>query len=331
MPLLKAIGSPWRFFRGRTLAKIVGVLLAIVAVIGILAFVPWMLTIEGRGSLLPENRKITYAPMAGIVEELPFDHGAAVKKGDLLVKLDSRELEKDLKKLNAEMQASLTQMGYLDGQVKKATSARTDEVLQIQGQLAEARIKARSAKEQIDIIQEQIASMSVHSPQSGIVTTWEVRKNLQGRPVEIGQELISVAATEGDWELEVEVPDDDMGPILAARSKLEDQIKRGEKPVGSKLQGYFVTATDPEHRYPGYVDRIASKAELVEQKHVVKVTFKFSDEVRKDFLTRNQALRPGAEVRARVDCGNARLAYVLFRDVVHVFYETVLFRWPFLR
>jgi hypothetical protein len=36
-------------------------------------------------------------------------------------------------------------------------------------------------------------------------------------------------------------------------------------------------------------------------------------------------------VRARIDCGQARLAYVLLRDVVHVFYETVLFRWPFLR
>ncbi len=40
LPMLKAMGSPWRFFRGRTLAKIVAVLLAIVGVIAILAFVP---------------------------------------------------------------------------------------------------------------------------------------------------------------------------------------------------------------------------------------------------------------------------------------------------
>ena len=61
------------------------------------------------------------------------------------------------------------------------------------------------------------------------------------------------------------------------------------------------------------------------------VTVGFKDSVRKDFLSRNQSLRPGAEVRARVQCGDARLAYVLLRDVVHVFYETVLFRWPFLK
>ncbi len=57
LPVLKVMGSPWRFFRGRTLAKIVGVLVAILAVLLILTFVPWKLTIEGRGSLLPEERR----------------------------------------------------------------------------------------------------------------------------------------------------------------------------------------------------------------------------------------------------------------------------------
>ena len=131
--------------------------------------------------------------------------------------------------------------------------------------------------------------------------------------------------------MEVDVPDDDMGPILAARSKLQKEVAAGTKPAGSSLEAYFVTATDPEHRYPGYVRLIGSRAETVEQRHVVKVTVGFTDKVRQDFLQRNQSLRPGSEVRARVQCGDARLAYVLLRDVVHVFYETVLFRWPFMR
>jgi hypothetical protein len=328
--VLKAIGSPWRFFRGRTLAKIVAVLLGIVALICILAFVPWKLTIEGRGSLLPEKRRMTYAPEKGIVADIPYDHGNLVKEGDVIAKLDSPELQKELKRLIAEQQAATTQVSYLTIQAGKATT-RPDEYNQLQGQLSEAKIKAKSSQEQIDIIQDQLASMVIHSPVTGVITTWEPRKNLLGRPVEIGQELLAIAATEGEWELEVEVPDDDMGPVLEARSRLDREIQSGKKPAGTKLTGYFVTATDPEHRYPGYVDRIAAKAELVEQKHVVKVSFKFSDDVRKDFLRRNQELRPGAEVRARVDCGKARLAYVLLRDVVHFFYETVLFRWPFLQ
>ena len=66
-----------------------------------------------------------------------------------------------------------------------------------------------------------------------MITTWEAKKNLMGRPVEIGTELLQVAAEDGDWILEVEVPDDDMGPILAAKSKLDADIKDGRKKAGS--------------------------------------------------------------------------------------------------
>ena len=93
-------------------------------------------------------------------------------------------------------------------------------MLQIQAQRAEARITAKSTKARIEIVEEQIESMNVRSPQDGIITTWEARKNLMGRPVEIGTELLQIAATDGEWILEVEVPDDDMGPILAAQSQL---------------------------------------------------------------------------------------------------------------
>jgi len=334
-PVLKALGSPWRLFRGRTLAKIGAVLAAILLLIGSLYFVPWTLTIEGRGSLLPEERRTVYAPIPGIVVEVPVEHGDRVKKGDLIARLDSRELQKELNRLIAERDKAISQAAYLDIQDQKlihSQSAEQDMQYQIKAQLSEAKITAKSASEQIEIIREQIDSMSIRAPQDGIITTWEVKKTLMGRPVEIGQELLTIAAAspDADWVLEVEVPDDDMGPVLAAQSKLQAEIAAGTKPPGSALAAYFVTMTDPEHRYPGFVRRIAARAETVEQNHVVKVTVGFSDAVRKDFLSRNQELRPGAEVRARILCGDARLAYVLLRKVIQVWYESVLFRWPFL-
>ena len=70
--------------------------------IGALYFVPCTLTIEGRGSLLPEERRTIYAPIAGIVAEVPVEHGDMVKKGDVIARLDSKELQKELKKLIAE-------------------------------------------------------------------------------------------------------------------------------------------------------------------------------------------------------------------------------------
>ncbi len=202
-----------------------------------------------------------YAPVAGIVGEVLVDHDARVKKGEVLAKLESYELQKELKSLLADRQKAESQMLSLSLQSEKLRSSQDEqEQLQVQAQKAEARITARSAKERIEILNEQIESMNIRSPQDGIITTWEARKNLMGRPVEIGTELLQVAAEDGDWILEVEVPDDDMGPILAAQSELDEDIKQGRKKVGSTLPAYFVTMTDPEHRYEGYVVRIAPGA-----------------------------------------------------------------------
>ena len=170
----------------------------------------------------------------GIVAEVPVDHGERVQKGDVVVKLDSKELQKELKGLIAEKQKAESQSVVARTcRTRSCGRARTiRSCIQIQAQLAEAKITAKSAKEQIEIIQEQIESMNIRSPQDGIITTWEAKKNLMGRPVEIGTELLQVAATDGDWILEVEVPDDDMGPILAAQSKLEADIEAGRKKPG---------------------------------------------------------------------------------------------------
>ncbi|MDE2506677.1 MAG: HlyD family efflux transporter periplasmic adaptor subunit [Planctomycetota bacterium] len=328
LPVLKALGSPWKVFRGRMLLKILAVFAAVLLVIGAMTFVPWELTIEGRGALLPEARRITYAPLDGIVTEVPVEHGDIVHKGDLLAKMDSPELQRELKRLMGERESAATQYEGLLTQLNKAI--KEEDRIDIKAQRAEAQIKARSAKEQIEIIREQLKEMEIRAPQDGVVTTWEAKKTLLKRPVKIGQELISIAAIDGEWVLEVEVPDQDMGPIHEAERKLKAEIEAGRAKVGAALPAYFVTATDPEHRYHGFVRRIAANAEPVEQKHVVKMSIGFNDDVRVEYLKRNHDLRPGAEVRARIECGNARLAYVLFRDVVHVFYETVMFRWPFL-
>jgi len=293
------------------------------------------LTIEGRGSLLPEERRTLYAPIAGIIIEVPVEHGDIVKKGDVIARLDSKDLQKEMKKLIGERDKAWSQKLIAENQDQKASNSQSDQDMQYQvkSQLAEARLTYKSANEQIEIVQEQIEMMTIKAPQDGIITTWEVKKNLMGRPMEIGHELLNIAAIGGDsdWVLEVDVPDDDMGPILMAQSKLQQEIAAGTKQPGTPLRAFFHVATNPESKYQGYVRRIAAKAETVEQKHVVKVTVGFDEAVRREFLSRNQELRPGAEVRARVDCGKTRLSYYLLRKVVQVWYESVMFRWPFLR
>ena len=331
LPLLKAIGSPWRFFRGRTLAKILGVLGAILGVILVMAFVPWELTIEGKGSLLPESRRTTYAPIQGIVAEVLVDHEQEVKAGQPLVRLENKELEKEYRKLIGEKAEAATKLQNIVSQLTHLKNP--DERLQLQGEKDQAEIKLESIENQLSILKDQQKMLEVTAPIDGIVTTWETKKTLLNRPVDVGTELIQIAGIQGKWIMEVEVPDDDMAPILATRAKLNRDIKSGTASKDDHIKAFFVTMTDPEHRYEGYVQRIAGKADTVEGKHTVKVTVAFDDAVKADYMRRNDisTLRPGAEVRARVRCGDARLAYVVFRDVIQVWHETVLFRWPFLK
>ena len=341
-PVLKAMGSPWRMFRGRTMAKIGAVVAAVLLLLLGMAFIPCTLSIEGHGSLLPKERQKVYAPVPGRVAEILVDHGSRVKKGDLLVRLESKELEKELEQVRGEEQKALSQAQYLTRQADKAQRSQQQGELdynQIQGQLSEAKLTAKSSKERREIIEEQLDSMRILAPQDGIITTWEAKKNLMGRPVEIGTELLQLAGTQGEWICEVEVPDDDMGPILAAQSKLEADIKAGRKKPDETLSAYFIPMTGPEHTYPGYVRRIAPSAETMPEtdqyknRHVVKVTIGFSDKVLAAYLKDNESkeMRPGAEVRARVNCGGTNLAYYLLRKPIQVFYESVLFRWPFLQ
>ena len=344
-PVLKAMGSPWRMFRGRTLAKIAAVLAGVVVFVLAMAFIPCTLTIEGHGSLLPEERCKIYTPpvLGAKVREVLVDHGDHVKKGDVLIRLESPELDKELRSLQLDEGKALTQFATLRTQLSKATRSQvgqgSDDPNVLGGQLHEAKLTAENARQRIEIIEEQVDSMTIRSPQDGIVTTWEAKKNLMNRPVDVGTELLQIASTEGEWLLEVEVPDDDMAPILVAKRKLEEDIKAGRKKEGEPLPAYFVTMTDPEHRYHGFVRRVAPSAENVAEseqyknRHVVKVTIGFPEDVRLDYLRRNQTreMRPGAEVRARVDCGQTNLAYYLLRKPIQVFYESVLFRWPFLR
>lgn len=389
-PMLKTIGSQLRVLRGRTWAKIGVAFGLVILTILMMALVPWTLTVQGDGTLTPENRRTLYAPIEGKVVEVLAEHGQTVKPGDVLLRMENLRLQQEYQQVFADFNSARIQAEQLQKALADS-STRYEERGKLNADLQEANARREGAERQLEVIREQMAQMEIKAPIAGMVTTWEVKKTLLGRPVEIGQELIQIANKDDEIVLEVQVPDNDMAPVLAAKNRMttemarraealreslasgiagdervmaqleldiitreqrrmeggisEDELRRLVSEVAearkrlkemggtipeTRIPAYFVTATDPSHRYQGEVIRVASRAELVEDRHVVKVTVGFTPEVRNEFLALNKDFRPGAEVRAGLKCGKARMAYSLFRDVVQVWYHTVLFRWPFL-
>ena len=162
-PLLKFMGSPWRVLRGRTLAKIAAVAGLILVIIGAMYFVPCNLTIEGQGTLLPEERRIVYAPIAGVIIDVPVEHGDIVKKGETIARLESKDLQKELKKLIADRDKARSQKLISENQIQKFSNAQSDQdmLYQVQSQLAEAALTVKSTKEQIEIVQEELEMMNI--------------------------------------------------------------------------------------------------------------------------------------------------------------------------
>ena len=159
-----------------------------------------------------------------------------------------------------------------------------------------------SLAEQIAIIEERLASLSVKAPISGVIATFQLEQLLLNRPVRRGEVLLEIKHDDGEWQLELDVEEKRMGHFL-------DAVKANNNDMALPVE--FVLATDSESKFEGKVSRVSTRANSSQEAGSVVMVF---CEFQKDQLPRQP--RIGAEVRAKINCGEKSLGYVLFGDVV---------------
>lgn len=130
-------------------------------------------TVEGR------VQRAAVAPFAGFVQEAQARAGDAVKAGDVLARLDDRELKLEESKWAA--QAELA-----DRKLREAM-ARADAVAM---RLAQA--EAGQAQAELALVRERLARTAITAPFDGIVVRGDWSQQL-GAPVEQGKALFEVA------------------------------------------------------------------------------------------------------------------------------------------
>jgi HlyD family secretion protein len=129
------------------------------------------------------------------------------------------------------------------------------------------------------------------------------------RPVQQGQMLMSVEDPSGDWELEVQMPEERMGFIVDA-----------QKEFGANLPVKYRTKSNAGAGHEGTLREIHRTAEVRgEEGNTVLLRIAID----KHDLT---DLRTGAEVTAKVYCGQASLGYVWLHDLISWFQLKILFR-----
>ena len=302
----------------------------------------------GLRPLEADDRGPGLAPARGAADHLrpgrrasssrsPSNTASSVKKGDLLARLESQELEKELKRLIAEK---------ADADARPATSHPAQ-----QGNRRRARREASSSRAQLARGQDHrpraprsrstiIAGAarlddSIRAPQDGIVTTWEAKKNLLGRPVEIGQELIQIAGDRRRVGPGGRGPRRRHGPDPRGQEQARggDQARARSRP-GRQAPGLLRHGDRPRAPLPRATSSGSPpRPRLVEQQARRQGHGRLQRRGPQGLPQAQQPGRCGPGPRSAPGSTAATPGWPTSCSAtsIQVFYETVLFRWPFLQ
>jgi len=327
MPLWRALGKTRWVLQARTLPKTILVAATAVAIIAFLALWPADFELESKGTLEPVERHDVFAGIDGVViaDGVNVEHGDFVKKGDVLVELRNTELEIAMEDIKGEIAATREKIFSIARRIKDPQMTMTEQN-RLEGERAVLSKQLEGLQEQDRLYQQKKEDLKVRSPADGQILTWETHRRLEARPIKRGQVLMEVANPGGEWQLELQMPEDNMGHVVKALAKAQ-----GKKP-GATLPVPFILRTDPGVQYEGddYAGKIKDvhlSAEVQgEEGSAVLIKVEIDKEKLLE-LNETLELRPGAEVSAKVHCGTRSIGYVWLHDPIEFIQSRVLFKF----
>ncbi|MCA9189636.1 MAG: HlyD family secretion protein, partial [Planctomycetales bacterium] len=185
--------------------------------------------------------------------------------------------------------------------VQRTFDRNVDEVAEqraLSARKQELTYRVDGLRAQVALAEKQRNELAIVSPIGGQVVTWDLDRLLSGRPVQRGETLMTVADTRGLWVVELEVPDDQIGHLLATGKR------------DTLVDVRFVLESDPGTVCHGTMREMALVAEQAGGNGAsVMVTV----DVDVESLPRRF---PGATVDASIHCGTRSVGYVWFRQVI---------------
>lgn len=309
-PVWRSLGKLKSLTTPRHLSKTVVALVLLVLLVASLFLVPSRMTVSGDGKLVPRERRTVFAQVGGQVETIHVEHGAAVGEGQPLLQLTSSELEIRLNEIENRIELAKKQIESLDSRRMSSVGARTPEETE-QEDLEHASLLSQleSYKNERTIYQLELDRLTVSSPIAGQVISANLHELLMDRPVQPGQVLMEVANVDGQWIVEMNLPDRRIG-----------HLRRAQQELGADLRATFILSADPGRRLTGTVYEVALSTQVhPESGQSIRVKIRLDNP---DALDIRQV---DTDVKVRIDCGECSLGYSLFRDLGEFFQSRVLF------
>jgi membrane fusion protein, multidrug efflux system len=86
----------------------------------------WPMTLPAIGSVVPVQGVMVSADMPGIVSRIAFESGAAVRQGQLLVELDTRQEQAQLAAAKARRELAAANLARMEGLIKKGVTSHAE-------------------------------------------------------------------------------------------------------------------------------------------------------------------------------------------------------------
>lgn len=312
MPLWKLLGRATWMFRGRALPKTIAVVLLVAGLVAYALVGRMPFKLQGAGSLQPVEVRSVFVRVEGEVYDVLVDQKSQVKQGDVLLRQRSLDLDKELEQIRGEWNETDAQHRSLQTQILNPGDLTIVERQRIQSQLTEVATRLRGLRPQFDLLKSKQELLVITSPITGEVVTSNVRENLLGRPVRPGQVAVEIADTASDWEVELLMPEKRMA-----------HINKALKHQGT-LRVDFIPRSQPESTLKGTVIDVDSTAEARgDQGNTVKLRVKLDNQQAFRELITTPVV--GAEVTAKVYCGETSVFYAWMHDLIDAIRTHVIF------
>ncbi|MEM1227257.1 MAG: biotin/lipoyl-binding protein [Planctomycetota bacterium] len=166
------------------------------------------------GVLRPAELDGYHTPVDAVVVDIAVDHGQSVARGDVLARLESRDLQQRWTTLIGRRSVLVQRL-----QAWKQSLVRSKRDPSMNASISEgAEIddEIQSIDNQLAILESTMDDLSLTARRDGTVDAWRVREQLVDRPLSAGTRILNVIPKDADWVVDTQIPQHRLRSVVAA-------------------------------------------------------------------------------------------------------------------
>jgi multidrug efflux pump subunit AcrA (membrane-fusion protein) len=169
------------------------------------------------------------------------------------------------------------------------------------------KIRLRTLESRLAFFENKKSQLEINSPIAGQITTPNLRQRLTDRPINRGDLMMTVSDTNGQWEVELQVPDNRIEFVTTAQAENREQ----------PLEVIFRLASDSEKTFTGKLARLDYRSDKrSEEDQTMVLAYVTIDE-----QELGESLRLGTRVYGKISCGKRHNFFLLTYEAKHKIQE----------